>query len=58
MGTCINKSLDTVKRRGIETVIPKIVNVYNNQMGVVDRGDQMLFSYEVEQNRIKKWYMK
>ena len=58
MGTCINDSLVTVKCRGIETVIPKIVDVYNNQMGVVDRSDQMLMSYEVEQNHIKKWYIK
>ena len=58
MGTCINDSLVTVKCKGIETVIPKIVDVYNNQMGVVDRSDQMLMSYEVEQNHIKKWYIK
>ena len=51
MGTCINDSLVTVKCKGIETVIPKIVDVYNNQMGVVDRSDQ-------KQNHIKKWYIK
>ena len=58
MGTCINDSLVTVKWRGFETVIPQIVNVYNNQMGGVDRSDQMLRSYEVERKRVKKWYKK
>ena len=58
MGTCINDSLVTVKQRGFETVIPEIVNVYNNQMGGVDRSGQMLRSYEVERKRVKKWYKK
>ena len=58
MGTCINDSLVTVKQRGFETVIPEIVNVYNNQMGGVDRSGQMLTSYEAERKRVKKWYKK
>ena len=33
-----------------------VENVYNNQMDGIDRIDQMLTSYEVEQKRVKKWY--
>ena len=33
-----------------------VENVYNNQMDGIDRSDQMLTSYEVEQKRVKKWY--
>ena len=58
IGTCINDSPVTAKRKGFETVIPEIVNVYNNQMGGVDRSDQMLTSNEVERKRVKKWYKK
>ena len=42
----------------VETAIPEIVNVYNNQVAGVNRSDQMLTSYEVEQKRVKKWYKK
>ena len=48
MGTCINDSLGTAKCRGVETVIREIDNVYNNQMGGVDKSEQMLTSYDVE----------
>lgn len=58
MGTCINDSLGIVKCRGVETVIREIDNVYNNQMGGVDRSDQILTSYDIEWKCVKKWYKK
>jgi len=58
LSTCIADGTIEVTRAGKAKNIPLVVNCYNNNMGGVDRSDQMMTLYEVERKRVKKWYKK
>ena len=56
MSTCVEDGILQVRRAGQPKDIPKVIDTYNKNMGGVDRSDQMLTSYEIEQKCVKKWY--
>lgn len=58
MSTIHDDSKVTVRRRGKQTEVLKVVQDYNCNMGGVDRMDQMLGSYPMERKRCKVAYKK
>ena len=58
ISTCTIDGAKNVLRAGKEKLVPLVIDDYNQNMGGVDRSDQMMTSYEVERKRVKKWYKK
>ena len=56
--SCIPDKDVTVKRRGKEKAVPLIINTCHNEISDVDLSGQMMSSYPLKRNRLKKWSKK
>ena len=58
MSTPVNDGVINVVRAGKPNEIPAVISVYTCNMEGVDKSEQMMTSYEVEQKRVKKMVQK